>query len=268
MVFEQFLESEKIKRHAFFIFGMGFVYTFLSFFVSYFFFKDSFSLAIIFLTTLLLVPVLNKFINDEEEVEGKDGLKNFYKNHKSLFKVLFFLFLGIFFAFVVLSFLNQDLFTYQTDLLRAIGNDPSENILQHEDIVKFDQALGIISQNILVVVIAFILSIFYGAGALFLIILNASIFAIFISKLIYMKGASVLFLFLIHLVPELTGFFMASIAGAVMSRALFRENLLSERFSNVARDSLVILLISALLIVIAGFLEVYLVADLMKYFIL
>jgi len=264
MVFEQFLESEKIKKHSFFIFGMGFIYTLLSFFVSLFFFGDSFSLAIIFLTTLLLIPALNKFINEEEAVERKDGLKNFYKNHKTLFRVMFFLFLGIFFAFVILSFLNQDLFTYQTNLLRTIGNDPAENILQQESVVKFDQAVGIISQNILVVVIAFVLSIFYGAGALFLIILNASIFAIFISKLIYMKGTSVLFLFLIHLVPELTGFFLAAISGAVMSRALFKENLLSDNFSNVARDSLAILLIAALFIVVAGFLEVYIVADLIK----
>ena len=125
---------------------------------------------------------------------------------------------------------------------------------------------GLISQNLIVIIIAFILSVFYGAGALFLIVLNASIFAGFIFYVIREIGNafSVLSLFLIHLVPELSGFLLAAIAGGVVSRAIMKERFGSDEFRNIMRDALVLLLIAVGLIIISAFLEVFVSASLVK----
>ena len=75
---------------------------------------------------------------------------------------------------------------------------------------------------------------------------------------------SVISLFLIHLIPELSGFLLAAIAGGVVSRAIMSEKFGSQGFRNVTRDALVMLLLSAGLIVIAAFLEVFVSSQLVK----
>ena len=268
MVFEQFLESDKIKKHSLFIFILGIFYVLASYFVSSYFFEKEISLAVIFMSTLLLTPSVYTILNIEEKLESREGLQHFFHNHKDIFKIFLLLFIGIFFAFVFLGFYSgESLFDYQINFLNARG-DLSGSIVS--DINSYAPSMsnvfGLISQNLTVIVIAFFLSVFYGAGALFLIVLNASIFAGFIFYVIREIGNyfSVIGLFLIHLVPELSGFLIAAIAGGIVSRAIMKEKFGSEGFKNIMSDALVLLLISVVLIVIAAFLEVFVSAKLVK----
>ncbi|MBD3249629.1 hypothetical protein GF336_06305 [Candidatus Woesearchaeota archaeon] len=252
MVFEQFLESENVKKHSAFVFLLGVFYVFVGYIVSAYFFKDDVSIAMLFTTTLLLVPSIYVLLAIEEKMESRQGVKKFYHNHKDIFKVFLFLFLGIFAAFVFLGALRPEIFSYQNDFLEVRGD---LDFAEGDDMSRLS---GIITQNLMVVVIAFVLSVFYGAGALFLIVLNASIFASFIDYVMRELGNRIVFgLFLIHLVPELGGFLLAAISGGVVSRALMREKAGSKGFKNVLTDALVLLLVAALLIIIAGFLEVF-----------
>ncbi len=252
MVFEQFLESENIKKHSAFIFLLGIFYVFVGYIVSVYFFKDDISIAMLFTTTLLLVPSIYVLLAIEEKMESRQGLKKFYHNHRDIFKVFLFLFLGIFAAFVFLGALIPEVFSYQNEFLEVRGD------LDFAEGDNMARLSGIITQNLMVVIIAFVLSVFYGAGALFLLVLNASVFASFIDYVMKEVGSRLVFgLFLIHLVPELGGFLLAAIAGGVVSRALVREKAGSKGFKNVLADALVLLLISALMIIAAGFLEVF-----------
>ncbi len=270
MVFEQFLSSDNVKKHMLFIFLLGMFYVFVGYFVSAYFFQASVSVAMLFTITLLLVPSISTILNLEEKIESKEGIKHFFHNHKDIFKIYIALFKGIFFAFLILgAYAGPAVFNYQTDFLEARG-DLTANILtefaEKEYHPSFDNVFALISQNLFVVMIAFILSIFYGAGALFLIVLNASVFAAFICFVVREIGNSLamILLFLIHLIPELSGFLAAAIAGGVVSRAIVREDFLSKGFKNVMKDALVLLLIAAGLIIIAAFLEVFVSANLVK----
>ena len=251
---EQFLESDKIKKHALNIFVLGIAYVVLGYLISAYFFKESVSVAMLFTATLFLVPAIYNILAIEEKIESRQGSKNFFQNHKDIFKIYFFLFLGIFVAFIILgNYSNLDVFQYQNNFLDLRGNLEMENVPP-----SFENVLGFISQNLLVVIIAFVLSIFYGAGALFLIVLNASVFAAFIHYIIQQTGKFSLFgLFLIHLVPELSGFLLAAISGGVVSRAIMSEKFGTDKFRNVMKDALILLLMAGILIVIAAFLEVY-----------
>jgi len=268
MVFEQFLESDKVKKHSLFIFILGIFYVVVSYFVSSYFFEQEISLAIVFTSTLLLTPSIYTILNIEEKIESKEGLKHFFYNHKDVFKIFLFLFIGIFFAFIIIgSYSSKPLFDYQINFLKSRG-DLSGSVITdiNEYIPSISNVFGLISQNLLVIVIAFVLSVFYGAGALFLIVLNASIFAGFILYVVKEIGKAfpIISLFLIHLIPELSGFLLAAIAGGVVSRAIMKEKFGSEGFKNIMRDALFLLLIAVGLIIISAFLEVFVSARLVK----
>ena len=270
MVFEQFLESDDVKKNGFFIFLLGMFYVFVGYIVSAYFFGSQVSVAMLFTTTLLLVPSITIILNIEEKIESKVGIKHFFHNHKDIFKIYISLFKGIFFAFLILGFWSgSSVFEYQLDFLQTRGDltgDVINEFAISEYSPQISDAFALISQNLLVVVIAFGLSIFYGAGALFLVVLNASVFASFISHVVKEIGNafSIIGVFLIHLIPELSGFIIAAIAGGVVSRAIIREKFGSQGFRNVMKDALVLLLISFGLIIIAAFLEVFISGRLVK----
>ncbi|MBR9692221.1 stage II sporulation protein M [Candidatus Woesearchaeota archaeon] len=270
MVFEQFLASDSVKKNFLFIFLLGIFYVFVGYFVSAYFFEEQVSVAMLFTITLLLVPSISIILNIEEKIESKAGVKHFFHNHKDIFKIYFSLFKGIFVAFLILGAYSQlSMFDYQLDFLQSRGDLTGEIINEfsaNEYNPTVNNAIALISQNLLVVIIAFILSIFYGAGALFLIVLNASVFASFIIYVIKEAGNALqlISIFLIHLIPELAGFLVAAIAGGVVSRAIVREEFGSQGFRNVMKDALVLLAISAVLIIIAAFLEIFVSANLVK----
>jgi len=122
---------------------------------------------------------------------------------------------------------------------------------------------SVLESNLTVMLVSFVLSIFYGAGAIFLITLNASVFASFVVFVAQYLAETIkeifmiIGLFMIHMVPEISGFLIAAIAGGVLSKALMAEKWSSQRFRNVIKDSLMLLVIASVLIVVAAFLEVY-----------
>lgn len=271
MVFEQFLSLETAKKHPLYSFLLGFLYVIIGFFASRYFFYTDTSIATLFASTLLLVPSIYLILGVEEDIESRQGTRNFFKNHKDIFIIYLFLFLGVFFAYVTIAHSTNinTAFDYQLDFLKARG-DLSSGLLTDMPAKDYKPGLmdffSLISQNLMVVVICFILSIFYGAGALFLITLNASVFAAFISFVAQQvnNAGSVISLFLIHLIPELSGFLAAAIAGGVVSRALMKEQIGSERFKNVMKDAMILLFISLALIVVGAFLELYVTSGLVR----
>lgn len=269
MVFEQFLESSRIKKHALFIFMLGIFYVFAGYIVSAYFFNSYVSVALLFTTTLLLVPSIYTILTLEEEVERKEGMKHFFNNHKDIIKIFVFLFIGIFFAYLMLGYLSEDTFSYQFEFLQNRG-DLSNKVIQDFKSSEYSPGLidfsSLVSYNLFVVVICFALSVIYGAGALFLITLNASIFAAFVFYVVKSAGnfLGITGVFLIHLIPELSGFLIAAIAGGIISRAIMMEKFRSAGFKNVMKDSLLLLLISAGLIIIAAFLEIFVSANLIR----
>jgi len=222
----------------------------------------------IFLLTIFLIPSSLKLINSLEKLDAKDGVKKFFKNHGTLFKLYLCLFIGIFLCFIILSNVDSSIFDYQTSILKMKG-DISDNgrIIMASSDFSLSKSLAITSQNIMVIVVAFLLSIFYGVGGLFLIILNASVFAAYVVTLLGVssKTYSLVSLISIHMIPEIFGFFIATLAGALISRAIFKEKLGSNEFQNVIRDSLILLFMSALIILIAGMLEIMVVARLIVH---
>ena len=62
--------------------------------------------------------------------------------------------------------------------------------------------------------------------------------------------------FLPHMITEALAYFTAAISGGVLSKAVLREDLFSEKFHHVMTDALIILGIGLLIVIIAAVIEV------------
>jgi ribose/xylose/arabinose/galactoside ABC-type transport system permease subunit len=59
------------------------------------------------------------------------------------------------------------------------------------------------------------------------------------------------------MIPEVSGFLLAAIAGGVVSRAFASEKFMSKGFKNVLKDASVLLIIAIAFILVAAFLETF-----------
>ena len=271
MVLEQVFKTDWLQRRPIYSIILGFVFTFIALGTSYIFFERDISIAMLFLITLLLLPSLIKLINWEEKIEKKSGASHFFKNHKSIIEIYLFLFIGIFIAYLLIGLASGDVgevFKQQVDVL---GNGLVEDkVVSFTADEKLGNFFGIFSENLLVALIFFILSLFYGAGAIFLIVWNASVFSAFI--VMTMNNLSrgvphalgILGVFSLHLIPEVLAFLLAAIAGGVVSRALIKEKWRSKGFSNVFKDATILLVISFVVLLVAALLEAFVSTGLME----
>ena len=61
----------------------------------------------------------------------------------------------------------------------------------------------------------------------------------------------------IHGIPEILGYFIAGLAGGIISTAAIRHDFGSKNYMKIILDSSLLLFISVVVIVIAAYLEVY-----------
>ncbi|MCX6706778.1 MAG: stage II sporulation protein M [Candidatus Woesearchaeota archaeon] len=275
------LESIKIKwieHRPYIAFIFGILYTLIGYFAALIFFKDYVSIAMLFLSTLLVVPSLVKLLEIEEQRESVYGIRHFFSEHRDIVEAYVFLFIGVFVGYLILGFIispanYSSVFQMQRDFLtkqEGLSGELINNFIDTPFKPSMSEVAGLVTNNLLVCIILFVLSFFYGAGAIFLIIFNASVFASFVTFVIeYMAqkastAAAVIGVFSIHMLPEVTGFLLAAIAGGVVSKALMREKIRGKGFRNVMQDAIVLLLASCVMIVIAAFLEVFVTTYLFK----
>jgi len=269
MVLED-IKSKYLEQRPFVALFLGVLYTFIGYGVAVFFFGENLSVAMLFLTTLLLVPTLVHLLADEEKREREAGTISFIKNHMDIAEVYLFLFIGVFVGYLILGFLlpasYESIFHFQTEYLtkqQGLSNELITSFLEGTFTPSLQHVAGVLSKNIPVALLFFILSVFYGAGAVFLVVLNASVFSSFIQFVVQhlsnraLDIVTILGFFSVHLIPEITGFLLAAIAGGVVSRAMLHESWGSKGFSNVMKDSVLLLLVSIIFIVVAAILEVY-----------
>lgn len=274
MVLEQLVSIEFLERRRLFAIFLGFVYTFIAGLTSYIFFRENISISMFFLITLLLVPSLANIIADQEKKDSKIGIKNFVKNHRDVFEVYFFMSMGVVFGYglviLLLGTLGFDVNVVLSEQVKQFGSGLTGEIINEFSVDKLNQFFGIFTSNLGVAVLFFILSFFYGAGAIFLIVWNASIFSTFlvlslqnISKGIN-NALALIGAFSIYFLPEVAGFLLAGLAGGIISKAVIVENWGSKQFRNVLRDASVLLLVSFLFLLVAGLLESYVAVGLIK----
>ena len=238
----------------------SFVLTLIAFVTSLLLFGKNASIATILITTILLMPAVMRLFREEELIVRKEGFRNIIKNHSYIFNIFLMLFLGTFLAFFFLQliFINKpDLFEtafdYQINFIESNRDLTSlftdEILTGNSNLSEASAVLSLLYKNLLLILLCFIFSFFYGSGGIFLIVITASVFSTII---LYAMKSSLFFLpftivftilFVLLLVPLIT----SSISGGILSNAFISERVRKRYFKNVLKDAATLFMFSIIL---------------------
>ncbi len=241
------------KHHAFFL---AFFYTFLGYISARLIFPSSTGLMSVAFTSVLLIPSLAMLLKLEENVEIREKkfhITQLFKDHKEIFKVYIYMFLGIFLGFSIITLIGDaSVFEPQLKVAGLTGYAFNDTYLG-----------GIIINNLIVFAVCFILSLVYGAGSLLFLTWNASVWGVVFAATAKMSIGGNAFLkfgtnmlpILPHMITEAFAYVFAAIVGGVVSAAVLREKLGSKKFKHVLTDAVILLVIGVILVFIAGVIE-------------
>lgn len=234
----------------------------------------SVNIAGIFAVLFTIIPSIyfvTLLIKSEERLEEKDiethYKRGFLERHERDILILLFYFLGLTMSFAVWSLVLQpEFFTIQLSTICNINPGLCGELSATGSITGFagSQAAGnfltYFTNNIQVMIFAFIFSIVFGAGAIFIIVWNASILGVAIGSLsksimeIPLYGLS----YLPHGLPEIAGYICAGLAGGIISAAIIRGHHRRGVFRIILFDSIKILILGIALILVGALIEAWL----------
>mgnify|MGYP001590226064 CR=1 FL=1 len=277
MVVELLFNPFIVKKKPWQMFAAGFLYTFVALIISLLVFKEIAGILTIFLIVISCLPLLFTTIKNEEELDMKSTKEwILLKEHTKVLLFLIALFLGITFALTLIYLffpqsLVDNIFKLQMEAIGRVNSTVQADVTGN--ITKLDIFVKIIFNNFKVLFFCLIFSLLYGTGAIFILAWNASVIATAMGNLIklelartasmvgfsqlssYLGVASFAFFrYMTHGILEIAAYFIAGLAGGIISVALIKHNLQEDR---VLIDSLDLIIISIGLIVVAGIVEVY-----------
>ncbi len=240
-------------------------------------------LLVVIFTVISCLPFMYYIIKLEEgkDVEISSSGKLIREHSKAIY-ALTWLFLGFLVAFsfwyIVLPFhiggsvigegANNN-FNFQIRTFCAI-NSPSnykDCLGQYGvsvgtgNVIGTNHLLGIFTNNLYVLIFTILFSLAFGAGAMFVLVWNASVIAAAIG--IFAKKSltglpSGFARYMIHGVPEIVAYFIGALAGGIISVAVIRKDLRGNGKWRILQDALLMIIIAVVILIIAALMEVYL----------
>ena len=276
MVLESLITPFKAKRKPSELFFLGFLYATAGIFLGNWIFKEHASLVMVFLTVLGCLPLLYGTLKQEEEQDIKiEGERRMLKEHSKIVIFFIFLFLGLTLAYtlwyiILPSSMVQSSFKIQTTTIQAINTKIAGSYTSTRTMTY------ILLNNMKVLIFCILFSFLYGAGAIFILTWNASVISAAIGNFIrtnltayassagftkfaaYLQVISLgLLRYLLHGIPEIVAYFIAAIAGGIISAAVIKEKFGTKNFEKIVLDSANLILISIIILIIASLLEVF-----------
>lgn len=278
MVLESIIDPFNAKKHPAWLFFIGMAFAILSLLFGYWIFKDQASMIIVFLTVILSVPLMYATIEEEEEEDWKiNDERTLLKEHGKAIIFLSSLFLGFFVGFVLIyvflpAGMVDNIFSVQMTTINQInGVSPTGGFLDYSGVF-----FKILTNNAKVLLFSMFFAFFFGAGAIFILVWNASVIATAVGNYIR-EGLSVaaaavgftgaalyfnlltlgIFRYITHGIFEIVAYFMGALAGGIISMSIVNHGLNSDKFRNVMYDTMLLVLIAFGLLVVGAFVEVF-----------
>ncbi|MBT3298664.1 hypothetical protein HN385_07065 [archaeon] len=274
MVLESLFNPFVVKKKPWEMFFAGFLYSSIGLLLSILVFQDMAGLLMVFFTVIAATPIVYNTIKNEEELDlNLSGEITLLKEHSKVLYFLLFFFLGSVasytLAYVFLpATLVSIVFASQTVAIGDINRAVTTGSLTQFGIFK-----GIFFNNMRVLFFCLIFSFLYGIGALFILTWNASVVSAAIGNLIKTKisvisaglgfetiasyfsiTAMSLLRYLSHGIIEIAAYFIAGLAGGIISIAVIKHHLEDER---VLYDALDLIFISIAVLFVSCVFEVY-----------
>ena len=279
MVFESLLSPKFAEKRSWATFFLGFFCTSIAIFLGTYIFPQNASLAIVALTTLFFIPLFYRTMiyEEQKDVLLESGEKSLLKEHSGAIKFFIFIFLGMTLAFMLwyvifstTSVLNMDaeeIFQVQGNTINQINAKVTSTYLKQ----SFNHGVAIFENNIKVMIFCILFSFMYGAGAIFILTWNASVIGLALGKyalsivagtvgiagLVYAEATGcALTRYLIHGIPEIMGYFVAGLAGGIISVAIIKHDFGTDKFEKIMLDASLLMIIAVVIIFVAMLIEV------------
>lgn len=275
MVLESLLNYKTIKNKPLFTFLMGFFYATVGIFLSLFLFKSQAGLTMVFFTSFAAFHFLYYAIREEESYDIiLHNERKILAKHWKLIVLFVFLFIGFFAAFTTWSIVLPEqttsiIFSTQIQTINNINGIATTGAAY-----KMGLVFSIFLNNIRVMIFAIIFSFIYGAGAIFILAWNASVGGVFIGSFIKSQLAHVgthhaILLGFLRYAPhgflEMAAYFVAALAGGIISVAIIRHHFSSKRFFSIIFDSSELILIAIAMLFVAALVEVFVTPNLVQF---
>jgi hypothetical protein len=272
---EQLYPIKLIEKRAIIAFILGLTYSIIGIGIAVLLFPEDPAIVAVAIISLMFYPTIKKFMVFEECEEAKNqsfSLLCFLKNHKHIFRIYILFFLGVllgfsFFSVNLPSLATNHIFNNQINILYQVTGKAAF------DVAKFGD---ILINNFGVLILIFITAFFIGDSGVFLLTWNASvwgtIFGLFAKNYALSAARNPLYVFLLviaivitHTLLEAFAYISSAAAGSVLSKGMIGEKLMSDRFNNVIKGTVITLLFSLLILLIAVAVETYVLGNVTIY---
>lgn len=280
-MFEMLINPAKAERKPWEMFFVGAFYASISILLVEWIFKNDPVLSqtggilVVTFTVMFSIPFMFYMFRIEETRSSQDGSSAFQmlKDHRKAIWAFMWLFVGfvIGFSFWYILLPTTGTLEQQLDTFCSINrpNDPNckdtvlvrgENTGPTAFATNKERMFLIFANNTYVLIFTLIFSLLFGAGVVFILAWNASVIAAAIaiftrSDLSYLPIA--MLRYFVHGLPEIGSYFIAALAGGMISFAIIRREIGTERFWKVLQDSLNLIILAIIVLFLAALTEVF-----------
>ncbi|MFH0829591.1 MAG: stage II sporulation protein M [Candidatus Aenigmatarchaeota archaeon] len=263
MVLESLFPEKSIENRPLEMLLVSAIVTAAAIFTSYFVFPKYAGIITPLLVAVGMAPLIYRIFEvDEEEVDEcaeKKMTAGFFLRHRETLLLFSLLFLGSFLAIFLVAIIApanfvDAVFAPQMEDINAVQSLASGSAV-HPGLLEV-----VLMNNVKVMSFAFLLSFIFGTGAVFIMSWNASILAIYFANFARSGMYQQLLLttggILPHAIAELVAYFLAGIAGGILSIGMAREKWGSPELNLLLRDSLFLMAIAVAAVSIGAVIEV------------
>ncbi|MBI5331955.1 MAG: stage II sporulation protein M [Candidatus Aenigmarchaeota archaeon] len=272
MVLEAILNPKSAENKPWTVLVLSMLLTALAIFLANIIFPSQASILSISFIAMFFIPFfqrLFRFEEEKDEIIARKHMKHesIFKRHQKAICVYSMFFIGIIIVYtLVFTFVPSlgNVFSLQADWFKGNAVDSvSGNAVSPTALFS-----KYFFNNTQVMLIFFILSVIFGAGAVFILSWNASVIAVYmgmvVNKFVPTLGHSTAYIYgmtvgissiILHAIPEISGYFFAGIGGGILSIALLREKFMSKEFKEAGKDVLVWIVLAEFLIIIGAAIE-------------
>ncbi len=262
MVLEALVNPKKVTGRPWELFFIGALYSLFGAALGFWVFRSHVSLVMVTFTTIASIPFVISAITSEERKGRVLPTKALLKEHGRVISMFTFLFLGFVMVFIGLFvFLPErivgELFFTQIKAIADIRGAATGSFFSSLNTFGF-----ILLNNFKVLLFCILFSLFYGSGAIFILSWNASVMGAAIGATIRGAGSSFQTIssslagYFVHGIPEIVAYFIAALAGGIISVAILREKIGSPAFRKVSWDAVNLIAFAVLLLIVAAIVEV------------
>ena len=277
MVLESLLNPVAAERRPYLMVFLGFLYSTVAIFLANWIFAEYASLVMVFLTVLACAPLMYRTIKLEEKKDViYDSEKKIMWEHAKALDFMLFLFLGITLSYTLWYIalpldLSTATFSIQSETIARVNSNVTGNIISGLEIFS-----RIFLNNLKVMIFCLLFSLTFGLGAIFILVWNASVIGValgdFIRDKLSIYAGSMGFTKLaayfhvtswgllrygIHGVPEILAYFVAGLAGGIISIAIIKHDFGTKRLEKILLDTSDLILIAVGLLFLGAVIETY-----------